>query len=127
MKLQVSLEYILVTSFFISIVLSAFVFLYHQYYSSQSEYYSAVIEKNIKEISDLAEIIYIQGQPAKITLELNFPKLTKIKCENDTIYYEYENVKNFIKGNYIAVCNLNLVAIQKIIIESKENYVEIKI
>lgn len=128
MKIQVSIEYLLVTSFFLTLIIIVFPFVYSQFQSAQKEYYFSLIEENINKISSLSEIIYSQGYPAKVSIELNFPKITNLTCSNNKIYYEYENRKSFVSGNYNVSCSLTLYGISKIIIESNINgYVEIKI
>lgn len=125
MKVQSSIEYLLVSSFILIIITILFVFSQSFLSSKQTEANSLIIEKNIREILGEAELVYLQGYPAKLTLNLNFPFETKILCNNFTLEYQYLNNKISLSTKFPIFCNISLHGIEKIVIKAEIDYVNI--
>lgn len=126
MKNQSSIEYFLVSGFILLIIIIGFSFAYKETFSQIFQANIKQIEINIEKILYYCEFVYSQGNPAKYTLNLNFPIKTKIYNFSTYLIIEYENNRIVYPIKFNILVNESFLGLEKIEIKAEENYVKVK-
>jgi len=126
MKNQSALEYFIVSSIILSMIIITFSFAYRESFSNIFTANVRQIDVNVQKIIYYSQVVYSQGYPAKYTLTLNFPLETKIYNSSKNLIVEYGKNRFVYPMDFSIFVNESFFGYQKISIEAKENYVEIK-
>lgn len=126
MKVQSALEYFIVSSFILSVILIGFSLAFRESFSSISQANLRQIDLNIQKIIFYSQSVYSQGYPAKYTLTLNFPIETKIYNISNSLIVEYSKNKFVYPLDFKIVVNESFSGLQKIEIVAENDYVKIR-
>ncbi|MEM5832647.1 MAG: hypothetical protein QXE43_00490 [Candidatus Aenigmatarchaeota archaeon] len=126
MKIQSALEYLLISSFVLTIIIIGFSFAFRESMHQIFQINIRQIEVNIQRIIYYSELVFSQDAPAKYTLKLNFPIETKIYNISNVLIAEYSNNKISYPLNFNIFVNESFFGFISIEIKNEGNYVKIK-
>ncbi|MEM0243229.1 MAG: hypothetical protein QXT34_02150 [Candidatus Aenigmatarchaeota archaeon] len=127
MKSQSALEYFLVSSFVMLVIILGFSYAFRESLSKTMEINLRQIEINIQKIIYYSEMVYSQGEPAKYVLKLNFPMETKVyNITNNTIAVECEKNNFYYILKFSVSVNESFFGNERIEIAAIKDYVRIK-
>jgi len=89
MKLQIATEYLIIVSFSLMILIPYILYLYSASQQYQEQTSLTIASENVKKIGEACDWVYLQGEPAKLTLKIVIPKnVVNISFLNKTIVWK---------------------------------------
>jgi hypothetical protein len=89
MKLQIATEYLIIVSFSLMILIPYILYLYSASQQYQEQTSLTIVSENVKKIGEACDWVYLQGEPAKLTLKIVIPKnVVNISFLNKTIVWK---------------------------------------
>ena len=113
MKLQIATEYLIIVSFSLMVLIPYILYLYSASQQYQEQTSLTIVSENVKKIGEACDWVYLQGEPAKLTLKIVIPKnVVNISFLNKTIVWKvrtsaglsdiYYNCLSNVTGNLPA-------------------------
>jgi len=108
MRAQLALEYLVIVSFSLMVLIPIILFLYDYSKFKKEEYSLFVASKAVERIGEVIDYICLQGEPAKLTLKLTIPPgLEEIKIVNKTIIFRAKTYSGITDIYYNSICNIS--------------------
>ncbi len=128
-KGQSSMEYLLLASFIMGIVLVLIVFFQSYSQETQDQIRMTQLHQLAKKLADSAEEVYYLGTPSKLTIKANIPpNVKKVTIGNNEIFFVLSTTQGDNEVGYVSKVNITGTlpkneGIYEIVVESKGSYV----
>ncbi|MEM5874964.1 MAG: hypothetical protein QXW01_02070 [Candidatus Aenigmatarchaeota archaeon] len=107
MKSQVSIEYLIIISFSLMVLVPIIIFIYDYHKTQKEEYYLFIASETVKKIGEAVDYVYLQGEPSKITIRVTIPQnLEEIKVLNKTIVFRVRAYGGISDIYYNSICEI---------------------
>jgi hypothetical protein len=107
MKSQIAVEYLMIISFAIMVLLPFFLHLQTASLSLSEDTNSAIAFYSMKKIGEMADWVYSQGEPAKITFLVQIPRnVEEISFNGKIMTWRIRTSSGISDISYISVANL---------------------
>jgi uncharacterized protein (UPF0333 family) len=133
MKSQVALEYLMIISFALMVLIPYTLYLQSASQNLNEESNSAIASSSVQKIGQMADWVYSQGEPAKITFLVQIPKnVEEISFNGKIMNWKIRTTAGLSDISYISVANLtgNLPTkpgYYKIIVQAIQNGVNVSV
>jgi hypothetical protein len=107
MKAQVAIEYLMIISFALMILLPFFLHLQTVSSNLSDDVNSAIAFYSMKKIGEMADWVYSQGEPAKITFLIQIPKnVEEISFNGKIMIWKVRTSSGISDISYTSIANL---------------------
>lgn len=108
MKAQVAVEYLIIISVAILVLLPLIIYANEMIRNYNEETKISLAKNAVKKLGESADWVYSQGQPAKLTVEVYFPEgIAQTSLENNTILLRMKILSGFSDIYYNTISPLN--------------------
>jgi len=108
MKAQVAIEYLIIVSVAIIVLLPLIIYANEMIRNYNEETKISLAKNAVKKLGESADWVYSQGQPAKLTTEVYFPEgITQASLENNTILLRMKILSGISDIYYSTISPLN--------------------
>ena len=131
MKAQVSIEYLIIVSVAIMILLPLIIYVNEMIRNYNEETKISLAKNAVKKLGESADWVYSQGEPAKMETEVYFPEgIAQTSLENNTILLRMKVLSGTSDVYYSTISPLNgsipsIPGYYTISLVSYQNYVNI--
>jgi len=89
MKAQIAVEYVMIVSIGLIIILIGSPYLFKTFTAYSDENRISLAKNTVHKIGESADMVFSQGQPAKMKIEVNIPEgIESVSFENKTILFK---------------------------------------
>jgi hypothetical protein len=107
MKLQIATEYLIIVSFALMVLIPYILYLYSASQQYQEQNSLTIASENVKKIGEACDWVYLQGEPAKLTLKILIPKnVENITFLNKTIVWKVKTSAGLSDVYYNCLANV---------------------
>ena len=107
MKLQIATEYLIIVSFSLMVLIPYIIYLYSASQQYQEQASLSIASENVKKIGEACDWVYLQGEPAKLTLKIVIPKnVENIFFLNKTIVWKVRTSAGISDVYYNCLSNV---------------------
>ena len=107
MKLQIATEYLIIVSFALMVLIPYILYLYSASQQYQEQNSLIIASENVKKIGEACDWVYLQGEPAKLTLKILIPKnVESITFLNKTIVWKVKTSAGLSDVYYNCLANV---------------------
>jgi hypothetical protein len=107
MKLQIATEYFIIVSFALMVLIPYILYLYSASLQYQEQNSLTIASESIKKIGESCDWVYLQGEPAKLTLKILIPKnVENITFLNKTIIWRVRTSAGLSDVYYNCIANV---------------------
>ena len=108
MKAQVAIEYLIIVSVAIIVLLPLVIYANEMIRNYNEETKISLAKNAVKKLGESADWVYSQGQPAKLTTEVYFPEgIDQASLENNTILLRMKILSGISDVYYSTMSPLN--------------------
>ena len=130
-KAQVSIEFMSIVGFMLLLLIPLIIAYYRNTQESAYTIQSEQLNKIANEITDTAESVYYLGEPSKVTIKAYIPHgVERVEISNKEVVFKirYGNrTSDIVSSSKVNISGSigTSEGIHSIVIEAKENYVEV--
>jgi len=107
MKLQIATEYLIIVSFALMVLIPYVLYLYSASQQYQEQNSLTIASESVKKIGEACDWVYLQGEPAKLTLKIVVPKnVESITFINKTILWKVRSSAGLSDIYYNCLSNI---------------------
>jgi uncharacterized protein (UPF0333 family) len=107
MKLQIATEYLIIVSFALMVLIPYILYLYSASLQYQEQNSLTIASESVKKIGEACDWVYLQGEPAKLTLKILIPKnVENITFLNKTIVWKVRTSAGLSDVYYNCLANV---------------------
>jgi uncharacterized protein (UPF0333 family) len=107
MKLQIATEYLIIVSFALMVLIPYVLYLYSASLQYQEQNSLTISSESVKKIGEACDWVYLQGEPAKLTLKILIPKnVENITFLNKTIVWKVRTSAGLSDVYYNCLANV---------------------
>ena len=107
MKLQIATEYLIIVSFALMVLIPYILYLYSASLQYQEQNSLTISSESVKKIGEACDWVYLQGEPAKLTLKILIPKnVENITFLNKTIVWKVKTSAGLSDVYYNCLANV---------------------
>jgi hypothetical protein len=107
MKLQIATEYLIIVSFALMVLIPYILYLYSASLQYQEQNSLTIASESVKKIGEACDWVYLQGEPAKLTLKILIPKnVENITFLNKTIVWKVKTSAGLSDVYYNCLANV---------------------
>jgi hypothetical protein len=107
MKLQIATEYLIIVSFALMVLIPYILYLYSASLQYQEQNSLTIASESVKKIGEACDWVYLQGEPAKLTLKIVVPKnVENITFINKTIIWKVRTSAGLSDVYYNCLANV---------------------
>jgi hypothetical protein len=107
MKLQIATEYLIIVSFALMVLIPYILYLYSASLQYQEQNSLTIASESVKKIGEACDWVYLQGEPAKLTLKIVVPKnVENITFLNKTIVWKVKTSAGLSDVYYNCLANV---------------------
>jgi len=107
MKLQIATEYLIIVSFALMVLIPYILYLYSVSQQYQEQTSLTIASESVKKIGEACDWVYLQGEPAKLTLKILMPKNVEgISFINKTIVWKVRTSAGISDVYYNCLSNV---------------------
>ena len=107
MKLQIATEYLIIVSFALMVLIPYILYLYSASQQYQEQSSLTIASESVKKIGEACDWVYLQGEPAKLTLKIVVTKnVEKITFLNKTIVWKVRTSAGVSDVYYNCLANV---------------------
>lgn len=107
MKLQIATEYLIIVSFALMVLIPYILYLYSASLQYQEQNSLTIASESVKKIGEACDWVYLQGEPAKLTLKILIPKnVENITFLNKTIVWKVRTSAGVSDVYYNCLANV---------------------
>jgi len=107
MKLQIATEYLIIVSFALMVLIPYILYLYSASLQYQEQNSLTISSESVKKIGEACDWVYLQGEPAKLTLKILIPKnVENITFLNKTIVWKVRTSAGLSDVYYNCIANV---------------------
>jgi hypothetical protein len=107
MKLQIATEYLIIVSFALMVLTPYILYLYSASLQYQEQNSLTIASESVKKIGEACDWVYLQGEPAKLTLKILIPKnVENITFLNKTIVWRVRTSAGLSDVYYNCLANV---------------------
>ncbi len=107
MKLQIATEYLIIVSFALMVLIPYILYLYSLSNQYQEQSSLDIASENVRKLGEACDWVYLQGEPAKLTLKIIIPKnVDSISFINKTILWKVKTSSGISDVHYVCLANL---------------------
>ena len=107
MKLQIATEYLIIVSFALMVLIPYILYLYSASLQYQEQNSLTISSESVKKIGEACDWVYLQGEPAKLTLKILIPKnVENITFLNKTIVWKVRTSAGLSDVYYNCLANV---------------------
>ncbi|MGC9200589.1 MAG: hypothetical protein ACP5F8_01320 [Candidatus Aenigmatarchaeota archaeon] len=108
MKAQIATEYLILVSFSLMVLIPYILYLYSISQQSNEQNILTVASESVKKIGEACDWVYLQGEPAKITIKIAIPKnVEEISFLNRTINWKVRTSAGVSDIYYNCIANVS--------------------
>jgi len=108
MKLQIATEYLIIVSFALMVLIPYILYLYSASLQYQEQNSLTIASESVKKIGEACDWVYLQGEPAKLTLKILIPKnVENITFLNKTIVWKVRTSAGLSDVYYNCLANVS--------------------
>ena len=107
MKLQIATEYLIIVSFALMVLIPYILYLYSASLQYQEQNSLTIASESVKKIGEACDWVYLQGEPAKLTLKIVVTKnVENITFLNKTIVWKVRTSAGVSDVYYNCLANV---------------------
>jgi len=107
MKLQIATEYLIIVSFTLMVLIPYILYLYSASQQYQEQSSLTIASESVRKIGEACDWVYLQGEPAKLTLKIVIPKnVENITFMKETIIWRVRSSSGVSDIYYNCLANI---------------------
>jgi len=108
MKLQIATEYLIIVSFTLMVLIPYILYIYSASQQYQEQSFLTIASESVKKIGEACDWIYLQGEPAKLTIKITIPRnVVNISFLNKTILWRVKTSADISDIYYNCLANVS--------------------
>jgi len=108
MKAQVALEYLIIVSVALIIIIPLALYANELFYGYREDTRITLAKNAVKKLGENSDWVYSQGEPAQLTIEVYIPDgIAQISLDNNTILFKVKTSSGISNVYYTTIAPLN--------------------
>jgi len=108
MKVQMATEYLIIVSFALMVLIPYILYIYSASQQYQEQSFLTIASQSVKKIGEACDWIYLQGEPAKLTIKITIPRnVVNISFLNKTILWKVKTSAGISDIYYNCLANVS--------------------